>query len=315
MPSLQNKCLLITGGAGFLGSALVRKLIEERKIPERSIFIPRSKDYDLRKEPNIKRMFNDFPADIVIHLAANCGGIGYNRDNPGTLFYDNLIMGALLMEEARHHKIEKFVAIGTVCMYPKFTPVPFKEENLWNGYPEETNAPYGLAKKMMLVQSQAYRQQFGFNSIFLLPVNLYGPYDHFNINSSHVIPALIKKIYDAQQQGADHIEVWGTGSASREFLYVDDAAEGIIKATENYNGSEPLNIGAGMEITIRDLVNLIAEIMNFKGEIRWDSTKPDGQPRRSLDVSNAYEKLGFKAQTTFRDGLEKTIDWYRKNAE
>jgi len=305
---LKNKRIIVTGGAGFLGKHLVKKLIE-RGVPKENIFIPRSRDYDLRKEQDIKRMFSDFKADIVIHLAAKVGGIGFNREKPGELFYDNLIMGLQLMEQARINNIEKFVAIGTICAYPKFTPVPFKEEDLWNGYPEETNAPYGLAKKMMLVQSQAYRQQYGFNSIFLLPVNLYGPGDNFDPSSSHVIPALIKKCVDAEEK----ITVWGTGKASREFLYVEDAAEGIILATEKYNKSEPVNLGAGFEITIKDLAEKIAELTGFKGMIEWDHSKPDGQPRRMLDVSKAKKEFDFTAKTDFDEGLKKTIEWYKKN--
>jgi len=303
-----NKKIIVTGGAGFLGKYLVRKLIE-RGVPKDNIFIPRFKEYDLRKEQDIKRMFFDFKADIVIHLAAKVGGIGLNREKPGELFYDNLMIGIQLMEQARLNKVEKFVAIGTICAYPKFTPVPFKEKDLWNGYPEETNAPYGLAKKMLLVQSQAYRQQYGFNSIFLLPVNLYGPGDNFNPSSSHVIPALIKKCVDAKEK----ISVWGTGKASREFLYVEDAAEGIILATEKYNKSEPINLGAGFEITIKDLVEKIAKLTGFKGEIEWDHSKPDGQPRRMLDVSKAKKEFDFTAKTDFDEGLKKTVEWYSKN--
>ena len=305
---LKNKRIIVTGGAGFLGKHLVKKLIK-RGIPKENIFIPRFKEYDLRKEKDIKRMFSDFKADIVIHLAGIVGGIGFNREKPGELFYDNLIMGIQLIEQARLNKIEKFVAIGTICAYPKFTPVPFKEKDLWNGYPEETNAPYGLAKKMLLVQSQAYRQQYGFNSIFLLPVNLYGPGDNFNPSSSHVIPALIKKCVDAKEK----ITVWGTGKASREFLYVEDAAEGIILATEKYDKSEPVNLGAGFEITIKDLVEKIAKLTGFKGEIEWDHSKPDGQPRRMLDVSKAKKEFDFTAKTNFDEGLKKTIEWYKND--
>ena len=303
-----NKKIIVTGGTGFLGKHLVKKLIE-RGVPKENIFIPHHKEYDLRKEQDIKRMFSDFKTDIVIHLAGRVGGIGFNREKPGELFYDNLMMGVQLMEQGRLNKIEKFVAIGTICAYPKFTPVPFKEKDLWNGYPEETNAPYGLAKKMLLVQSQAYRQQYGFNSIFLLPVNLYGPGDNFDPSSSHVIPALIKKCVDAKEK----ITVWGTGKASREFLYVEDAAEGIILATEKYNKSEPVNLGAGFEITIKDLIGKIARLTEFKGEIEWDHSKPDGQPRRMLDVSKAKKEFGFTAKTNFDEGLKKTIEWYKKN--
>jgi len=251
--------------------------------------------------------------DIVIHLAADVGGIGYNRENPGSLFYNNLMMGAQLMETARLSGVDKFVAVGTICAYPKFTPVPFQEENLWDGYPEETNAPYGLAKKMLLVQSQAYRKQYDFNSIFLLPVNLYGPRDNFDPESSHVIPALIKKVYDAKKNNLDTVEVWGTGKASREFLYVEDAAEAIVLATEIYDGDEPSNIGAGFEITIKELIELIVKLMDYKGEIVWDDTKPDGQPRRCLDVSRAKEYFDFEAKVKFEEGLKKTIEWYKNN--
>ena len=310
---LKNKRIIVTGGAGFLGKHVIKKLIE-RKVPRENIFIPRFKEYDLRKEQDIKRMFSDFKADIVIHLAGKVGGIGFNREKPGESFYDNLIMGAQLIEQARINNIEKFVAIGTVCAYPKFAPVPFKEEDLWNGYPEETNASYGLAKKMMLVQSQAYRQQYGFNSICLLLVNLYGPGDNFDPSSSHVISALIKKCVDAVENNKDKITVWGTGKASREFLYVEDAAEGIILATEKYNKSEPVNLGAGFEITIKDLVEKIVKLSGFKGRIEWDISKPDGQPRRMLDVSKAKKEFDFAAKTNFDEGLKKTIDWYKKNS-
>jgi len=309
---LKNKRIIVTGGEGFLGQHLIKKLIE-RCVPRENIFIPKFEEYDLRKEKDIKIMFSDFKADIVIHLAAKVGGIGLNREKPGELFYDNLIMGIQVMEQARINNVEKFVALGTICAYPKFTPVPFTEENLWNGYPEETNAPYGLAKKMLLVQSQAYKQQYGFNSIFLLPVNLYGPGDNFDPSSSHVIPALIKKCVDAVENNKDKISVWGTGKASREFLYVEDAAEGIILATEKYNKSEPVNLGAGFEITIKDLVEKIAKLTGFKGRIEWDISKPDGQPRRMLDVSKAKKEFGFAAKTNFDEGLKKTIEWYNKN--
>lgn len=303
-----DKRILVTGGAGFLGSFLVEKL-KEKGVHEDSLRIPKSKDMDLRRWENCIKAAKDI--DIVIHLAARVGGIGYNQKYPATLFYDNAIMGIQLMEATRREGVEKFVAIGTVCAYPKFTPVPFKEEDLWGGYPEETNAPYGLAKKMLLVQSQAYRRQYGFNSIYLLPVNLYGPRDNFSPESSHVIPAIIKKVFDAKESGKDFITVWGTGKATREFLYVEDAATGIILATERYNKPDPVNLGSGFEISIKDLVNLIAELAQFDGEIRWDTSKPDGQPRRCLDISKAKKEFGFKAKTDFREGLKRTIDWYK----
>ena len=304
-----NKRILITGGAGFLGSFIVEKL-KERGVSEENIRIPRSRDTDLRYWGNCVEVVRDI--DIVIHLAARVGGIGFNRNYPATLFYDNAIMGIQLMEAARQEEVEKFVAIGTVCAYPKFTPVPFKEEYLWNGYPEETNAPYGLAKKMLLVQAQAYRQQYGFNSIFLLPVNLYGPGDNFDLESSHVIPALIRKFTEAVENNKKEVVVWGTGKVSREFLYVEDAAEGILLATERYNKPEPVNLGAGFEIKIKDLVELIAELTGYSGKIMWDITKPDGQPRRCLDVSRAAREFGFKAKTDFKGGLKETIKWYSK---
>lgn len=305
---LNKKIITVTGGKGFLGTHLVRKLREERSC--KNVFISDLKEYDLRILENIKRMFDDQKPNIVIHLAAVVGGIGANRENPGKFFYDNAIMGIQLMHEAYLRGIEKFVALGTICCYPKFTAVPFKEEDIWNGYPEETNAPYGLAKKMLLVQSQAYRQQYGFNSIFLMPVNLYGPGDNFDPKSSHVIPALIKKCIYATENTDDHIVVWGTGKASREFLYVEDAAEAIILATERYNKSGPINIGAGFEISIKDLVELVAKLTDFKGEIKWDTSKPDGQPRRMLDTSKAQKEFGFRAKTGFEEGLKKTIEWY-----
>ena len=300
---------MITGGAGFLGSHVVEKL-KEKGCGE--IFIPRSKDYDLVKMEEVIRVYKDAKPDIVIHLAAKVGGIGANRANPGKFFYDNLMMGTQMMEIGRQMKIEKFVAISTICAYPKFTPVPFKEENLWNGYPEETNAPYGLAKKMLLVQSQAYRQQYGFNSICLFPVNLYGPRDNFDPEYSHVIPALIKKCIDAVRNNDSQIIVWGTGKPTREFLYVEDAAEGILLATEKYNKSEPINLGAGFEISIYDLVNLIVKFTGFTEKIVWDSSRPDGQPRRTLDVTRAEKEIRFKAKTDFEEGLRKTIEWYMK---
>jgi GDP-L-fucose synthase len=306
----NNKKILVTGGAGFLGSHVVRKLILERGVDPNNIRIPRSKDMDLRVWENCVRAVKDI--DIVIHLAARVGGIGYNMKYPATLFYDNAIMGIQLMEAARREGVEKFVVIGTVCAYPKFTPVPFKEEDLWNGYPEETNAPYGLAKKMLLVQAQAYRKQYGFNAIYLLPANLYGPGDNFDPETSHVIPALIRKIFEAKIRGENKVIAWGTGNASREFLYVEDAAEGIILATEKYNKPDPVNLGSGEEITIRELARLIADLIGFKGEIIWDTSKPDGQPRRRLDVRKAKEEFGFEAKTDLRTGLIKTIEWYKR---
>ena len=299
----------VTGGGGFLGQAVVRRL---EASGADQVFVPRSKDYDLRTKDGIDRALADGRPQLVIHLAAVVGGIGANRQNPGRFFYENAIMGIQLMEQARLAGVEKFVTIGTVCAYPKFTPVPFREDDLWNGYPEETNAPYGLAKRMLLVQGQAYRAQYGFNSIYLLPVNLYGPGDNFDPRSSHVIPALIKKCVDAVQSGADHIEVWGTGSASREFLYVDDAAEGIVLAAEEYDLPDPVNLGTGQEITIRELVELIAHITGFHGQIRWDPTKPDGQPRRALDTSKARATFGFAAGTLLEDGLKMVLASFRR---
>jgi len=307
MINLKYKKIIVTGGAGFLGNYVVKKL-RERNCKE--IFIPIIDEYDLRDINAIKRMYHDANADIVIHLAAVVGGIGANRENPATFFYDNLIMGIQLMEQARLTGIEKFVALGTICAYPKYTKVPFKEEDLWNGYPEETNAPYGLAKKMSLVQSQAYRQQYGFNSIFLLPVNLYGPGDNFNPKSSHVIPALIKKFYDAKKNNYSKVIVWGTGKATREFFYVEDCAEAIVLATEKYNKPDPINLGAGFEISIKDLAEKIRQIIGFKGKIVWDTLKPDGQPRRCLDTSKAKKEFGFKAKANFDEGLRKTIERY-----
>jgi GDP-L-fucose synthase len=297
--------VVVTGGGGFLGTQVVSWL---RRHGAGEIFVPRSDQFDLVDRQACRQVVDG--ADTVIHLAAKVGGIGFNRENPGSLFFDNLMMGAQLMEEARVQGVKKFVAVGTVCAYPKFTPVPFHEDDLWNGYPEETNAPYGLAKKMLLVQAQAYRQQYGFNAIYLLPVNLYGPGDNFDPRSSHVIPALIRKIFAATQNNDDAVEVWGDGSASREFLYVDDAAEAIGLATERYEGSEPVNIGAGREITIKDLVTTISDLIGFKGQIRWDTTKPNGQPRRALDVSRAEKAFGFTARTDFETGLRRTIDWW-----
>src|SRR2546422_683444 len=302
-----NKKIVVTGGAGFLGSRLVEKLGERGA---GNVFVPRSRDYDLVRYDDVVRLYHDNQPDLVIHLAARVGGIGANRANPGKFFYDNLMMGVQLMEVARLTGVEKFVAIGTICAYPKFTPVPFKEEALWDGYPEETNAPYGLAKKMLLVQGQAYRQQYGFPSIYLLPVNLYGPRDHFDPKTSHVIPALIKKCIDARETGVPEIVVWGDGSPTREFLYVADAAEAIVLATEQYDGSDPVNIGSGQEISIRDLVQLIAQLTGFRGQVRWDVRQPNGQPRRRLDTSRAEQAFGFRATTDFREGLERTIAWY-----
>ena len=306
----EDKRVIVTGGAGFLGSYVVEKLKQQGC---KDIFIPLVEKYDLTKEKNIIRLYQGYPADIVIHLAAVVGGIGANRENPGKFYYDNLIMGAMLIEYARQSKIDKFVAIGTICAYPKFTPVPFKEEALWNGYPEETNAPYGLAKKMMLVQSQAYRIQYGFNSIFLLPLNLYGPRDNFNPNSSHVIPALIRKFVEAVEEGKDEVVCWGTGKPTRGFLYVEDAAEGILLATEKYNKSDPINLGSDLEISIKDLAELIAKLTGFKAKITWDESKPDGQPRRKLDTSKAEKEFGFRAKMNFEEGLKRAIGWYKEN--
>jgi GDP-L-fucose synthase len=297
----------VTGGAGFLGSYVLEKL-EARGAKE--IFVPRIENYDLVDQDAVIQMLQDSKPDLVIHLAANVGGIGANRARPAEFFYDNLMMGAQLIHESWKAGVEKLVALGTVCAYPKITPVPFKEETLWDGYPEETNAPYGLAKKMMLVQSQAYKEQYGFNSIFLIPVNLYGPRDNFNLETSHVIPALIRKCFEARENGDDSIEVWGDGSATREFLFADDAAEGILLAAENYDGIEPVNLGSGEEISIKNLVELIAELTDFSGELVWDTSRPNGQPRRALDTSRAEEHFHFKAKTPFRDGLLQTIDWY-----
>lgn len=308
----RDKRVTVTGGAGFLGSFIVEKLLARNAA---DIFIPRAKDYDLRDLSAIRRMLADARPDIIIHLAARVGGIGANRAHPAEFFYDNLMMSVPLMHEAWRAGVNKFVAIGTVCAYPKFTPVPFREEDLWNGYPEETNAPYGLAKKMLLVQSQAYRQQYGFNSIFLLPVNLYGPRDNFDLESSHVIPALIRKCVEAVERGAPEIVAWGDGSPTREFLYVEDAAEGILLATERYNDSQPVNLGSTFEISIKDLTETIARICGFQGRIVWDTTKPNGQPRRKLDVSRAKAWFGFEAQTPFEEGLRRTIEWYVKHRD
>ena len=307
---LKNKHITVTGGKGFLGSHLLKKLKDSGC---RHIKIADRPEYDLTDIADIRRMYEETKPQIVIHLAAKVGGIGFNQEKPAELFYDNLIMGTQLLHEAYLRNIEKFVALGTICAYPKFTPVPFKEEDIWNGYPEETNAPYGLAKKMMLVQSQAYRRQYGFNSIFLLPVNLYGPGDNFDPHSSHVIPALIKKCFDAIDAYNDKIEVWGTGSATREFFYVEDAAEAICMATDTYNKSEPVNIGAGFEISIKELTELIAKLTGFQGKIIWDKSKPDGQPRRMLDTTKALKEFMFTAKTNLTTGLIKTIDWYKEN--
>ena len=311
---MQHKRITITGGKGFLGKHLIRAF-ERRGC--RHLSVADLPEYNLTRIEDVRRIYDDQRPDIVVHLAAKVGGIGFNQQNPGSLFYDNIMMGIPLLHEGCLRKIGKFVALGTICAYPKFTPVPFREEDLWNGYPEETNAPYGLAKKMMLVQAQAYRQQYGFNAIFLLPVNLYGPGDNFDPRSSHVIPALIKKCVDAVDRGDPEIVVWGTGSATREFFYVEDAAEAICLATEHYDKPEPVNIGAGFEISIRELVGLIVELTGFKGRIVWDASKPDGQPRRMLDTSRAFREFDFRAATDFREGLKKTIEWYRgrENAE
>jgi GDP-L-fucose synthase len=307
MDDLRGRRVVVTGGAGFLGGHVVADL--RRRGAE--VIAPRKAQYDLVEAGAAERLLEEARPDVVVHLAARVGGIGANRDNPGAFFYDNLMMGVQLVEACRRRAVGKIVTVGTICSYPRLTPVPFREEELWNGYPEETNAPYGLAKKMLLVQGQAYRQQYGTNAIHLLPVNLYGPQDNFDPASSHVIPALIKKYQDAMDAGQGSIEVWGTGRASREFLYVEDAARGIGLATERYDGSEAVNLGAGFEITIRDLVELIGRLMGFQGEIRWDATKPDGQPRRSLDTSRAERLFGFRATTSFETGLRRTIEWYR----
>jgi len=309
MRTWNKETVIVTGGAGFLGRFVVGALTERGC---HAIVVPKIEEYDLRREVDIHRLYESSHATMVIHLAAVVGGIGANRENPGRFFYDNAIMGIQLLELARQYQIGKFVAIGTICAYPKFCAVPFREEDLWNGYPEETNAPYGLAKKMMLVQAQAYRQQYGYNAIYLLPVNLYGPGDNFDPASSHVIPALIRKCVEAREQGAAKIEVWGDGRATREFLYVEDAAEGILLAAEKYDEPEPVNIGAGFEISIADLVRLIAKLTGYRGEIKFDATQPSGQPRRMLDTSRARERIGFVAQTSFEAGLAKTIEWYCK---
>lgn len=305
-----SKRVCVTGGAGFLGQVVVRKL-HERGVKE--VFIPQIEDYNLIELNGINQMLEDAKPDLIIHLAAQVGGIGANLEHPAEFFFNNLMMGVQLMHRSWETGVDKFVAIGTICAYPKFTPVPFKEDNLWDGYPEETNAPYGLAKKMLLVQAQAYRQQYGYNALFLLPVNLYGPGDNFNPKSSHVIPALIRKCIEAQENGENEIVVWGDGSPTREFLYVEDAAEGILLASEKYNDSEPVNIGAGSEISIKDLVEMIAKKTGFTGELVWDTSKPNGQPRRKLDTKRAFERFGFKSQMSFEDGLERTIAWFIEN--
>jgi GDP-L-fucose synthase len=307
MKSWESRSIIVTGGAGFLGRAVVAKLTERGYS---NIVVPRSREFDLRHEADIRHLFDTTKPRFIIHLAAVVGGIGANQANPGRFFYDNAIMGIQLIELARQYNVEKFVAVGTICAYPKFTPVPFKEDDLWSGYPEETNAPYGLAKKMMLVQAQAYRQQYGFNAIYLLPVNLYGPGDNFDPSSSHVIPALIKKCLEAKHRNDPEIVVWGDGSATREFLYVDDAATGIVMATEKYDSPEPVNIGAGFEISIKDLIHLIVKLTGYQGKIVWDRSKPNGQPRRMLDTGRASKEFGFKAGTDFYTGLKKTIEWY-----
>lgn len=308
----KDKRVCVTGGAGFLGSFVLEKL-EERGAAK--VFVPHIENYDLTQPEDIDHMLDDAKPDVLIHLAALAGGIGANRARPAEFFYKNLIMGVPLMHKSWETGVSKFVAIGTVCAYPKFTPIPFKEENLWEGYPEETNAPYGLAKKMLLVQAQAYREQYGYDAIYLLPVNLYGPRDNFDMETSHVIPALIRKCVEAQQRGDDKIVVWGTGAPTREFLYAGDAAEGILLAAEKYNGSEPVNLGSAMEISIKDLVELIVKLTGFEGDIVWDSSKPDGQPRRALDVTRAREYFGFEAKMQFEEGLKRTIEWFKANQE
>lgn len=307
MLDLKNKKILLTGGAGFLGKFVVAELLNNG-VKKENITIPRSYECDLRTYSNCEKVVAG--QDIVVHLAAKVGGIGYNKENPASLFYDNAIMGIQLMEAARKAGVQKFLSVGTICSYPKFTPSPFREEDFWNGYPEETNAPYGLAKKMLAVQASAYRDQYNFNAVTLLPVNLYGPGDNFDPASSHVIPALIKKMVEAKKQNLNTVEVWGSGEATREFLYAEDAAEGIVNALVNYNSSDPINLGSGMEISIKNLAEKIAELSNFKGKLVWDKSKPDGQPRRLLDTAKAQKEFNFKAQTSFEDGLRKTIEWY-----
>ena len=306
--TLTDLRILVTGGSGFLGRHVRQALIDRGC---QHVFAPRRADYDLTHEPDVERLFGDLAPDVVLHLAAVVGGIGANRENPGRFFYENVMMGALTMEHARRAGVKKFVGVGTICAYPKLAPVPFLERDLWNGYPEETNAPYGVAKKMLLVQGQAYRQQYGFNAIHLLPVNLYGPHDNFDPASSHVIPALVRKFIEAGEAGADEVVCWGTGNATREFLFVEDCARAIVTAAEQYDGAEPVNIGAGFEISIRELAELIARLTGFTGRLQFDRTKPDGQPRRSLDVSRARQAFGFTASTGFEEGLQRTIAWYR----
>jgi GDP-L-fucose synthase len=306
-PDFPYQKVVVTGGAGFLGRFVIEKL---KAYPQVEVFVPRSREYNLIEGADVKRLLSEAKPDMVIHLAAVVGGIGHNQQNPGRFFYDNLMMGAQLIEQSRLHGVRKFVASGTVCSYPRFTPVPFKEDDLWNGYPEETNAPYGLAKKMMLVQAQAYRQQYGFNAILLLPANLYGPGDNFDLETSHVIPALIRKCVEARRTGSPFVEIWGSGNVTREFLYVEDCAEGIVRAAAVYDESDPVNLGNGREVTIKELVEIIALLTGFEGEIRWQPSKPEGQRRRQLDTTRACEKFGFRALTPLEDGLRRTIDWF-----
>ncbi|RME56077.1 GDP-L-fucose synthase [Candidatus Parcubacteria bacterium] len=311
MMNLREKKILVTGAHGFLGKHVVRNLVEKRGVPQENLFTPTREEHDLRVREHCEEVVQGI--DVVLHLAAKVGGIGFNQEKPAELFYDNLVMGAQLMDAAYRAGVKRFVALATICAYPKFTPVPFREEDLWNGYPEETNAPYGLAKKMLLVQAQAYRAQYGFDASVLFPVNMYGPGDNFDLKSSHVIPALIRKVYAAKRDNLPFIEVWGTGKATREFLYVEDAAEGILLACERYHKSEPVNLGSGMEISIKDLAQLICKLMDYDGEIRWDISKPDGQPRRRLDTTKAEKEFGFRATTDFEEGLRKTIAWFEEN--
>lgn len=309
----DDMSVMVTGGAGFLGSHLVEEL--ERRGENVDVFVPRSDEYDLREKSEIQRALQDSDPDVVLHLAATVGGIGANRENPGKYFYENAVMGIELMEQARQYGVEKFTILGTICSYPNHTPVPFSEDDLYEGYPEETNAPYGIAKKALLTQSRAYRKQYDFNSIYLMPVNLYGPRDDFDLETSHVIPAIIRKCVEARERGDDSITAWGTGEPTREFLYVKDAADGILTATERYDESEPVNLGSGMEISIRDLVETIAEYTRFEGDIEWDTSKPDGQPRRRLDTSRARERFSWEATTDFEEGLKRTIEWYEQHRE